>query len=177
MGEVTKPKPVKLFTGLLTGKPDILTGVESELEDEFGRIDLESQLMPFDFTDYYREEMGKGIKRKFVSFKDLVDPGELPHFKRLTNEMEVRFTGKSDLDLARPINIDPGYLGMSKVVLATTKNYSHRLYLKDGIYGEVTLQYRDGEFRPQDWTYPDYRTEEYLEFFEKVRDRYCNQID
>lgn len=177
MGEITRPEPVKLFVGLLTSKPDILTGVERELENEFGRIDLESQLMPFDFTDYYREEMGEGIKRKFVSFKDLVDPGKLPHCKRLTNELEVNFAAKSDSDLSRPINIDPGYLGMSKVVLATTKNYSHRLYLRGGIYGEVTLQYRDGEFKPQDWTYPDYRTEEYLEFFEKVRGRYCNQID
>jgi len=176
MGEVTKPKPVKLFAGLLTSKPDILTGIERELENEFGRIDLESQLMPFEFTDYYREEMGEGIKRKFVSFRDLVDPGKLPDCKRLTNELEVNFAEKSDSGLSRPINIDPGYLGMSKVVLATTKNYSHRLYLRGGIYGEVTLRYRDGEFKPQDWTYPDYRTEEYLEFFEKVRGRYCNQI-
>ncbi|MFW6006187.1 MAG: DUF4416 family protein [Candidatus Bipolaricaulota bacterium] len=177
MGEPTEPKPVKLFTGLLTSRPEVLSSVEEDLRAEFGPIDLETELIPFDFTDYYRQEMGKGIKRKFVSFKDLIDPGDIADIKLNTNEAEEELSENLDVDLPRPINVDPGYVGLSKIVLATTKNYSHRIYLQDGIYAEVTLQYKDGAFRPLQWTYPDYRSDEYLEFFERVRTRYCEQLD
>ncbi|MBS3787198.1 DUF4416 family protein [Candidatus Bipolaricaulota bacterium] len=177
MGKPTEPKPVKLFTGLLTGRPEILPAVEDDLRAEFGSTDLESGLIPFDFTDYYREEMGKDIKRKFLSFEELIGPGEISEIKLITNKMEEKFSENLDVDLPRPINIDPGYVALSKMALASTKNYSHRLYVGGGIYGEVALQYKDGCFHPLPWTYPDYRSEEYLEFFERVRTRYCEQLD
>lgn len=177
MGEPTEPKPVKLFMGLLSSRPEILSSVEEDLRAEFGPTDLESELIPFDFTDYYRQEMGEGIKRKFISFEKLVDPGKIPDIKINTNETEEEFSEDLDVEIPRPINIDPGYVGLSKMVLATTKNYSHRIYVRDGIYAEVTLQYRDGCFQPLQWTYPDYRSHEYLEFFERVRTRYCDQLD
>ena len=177
MGQPTKPKPVKLFAGLLTSKPEILDRVEAELRNEFGSIDMASDLIPFDFTDYYRDRMGEGIKRKFVSFEELIGPGSLSETKRITNDLEAEFSSRSDLDVPRPINIDPGYVGLSKMVLATTKNYSHRLYLGGGIYGEVTLQYKEGGFKPLPWTYPDYRSGKYLDFFERVRSHYCDQLD
>ncbi|MCF7876602.1 DUF4416 family protein, partial [Candidatus Bipolaricaulota bacterium] len=134
MGEPTEPEPVKLFTGLLTGRPAIIPGVEEDLRAEFGPTDLESELIPFDFTDYYREEMGEGLKRKFISFEKLIDPGKIPEIKLVTNETEEKFSENLNMDLLRPVNIDPGYIGLSKMVLATTKNYSHRLYLRKGIY-------------------------------------------
>jgi len=177
MGKPTEPKPVKLFTGLLTGVPEILASVEDLLQQEFGPVDNESKIIPFDFTDYYREEMGEGIKRKFLSFDRLVDPGKLSEVKLITNEMEEEISAGTDFEPERPVNIDPGYVGLSKMVLATTKNYSHRLYLGDGIYAEVTLQYRDGCFQPQSWTYPDYRSEAYIDFFDRVRKRYRRQLD
>ncbi|MBS3736518.1 MAG: DUF4416 family protein [Candidatus Bipolaricaulota bacterium] len=177
MGEPTEPKPVKLFTGLLTSRPEIFSSVEEELRAEFGPADLESELIPFDFTDYYSEEMGEDIKRKFISFEELIDPGDIADIKLNTNEAEEEFSEELDVDLPRPINIDPGYVGQSKMVLATTKNYSHRIYIRSGIYAEVTFQYKDGSFRALQWTYPDYRSEEYLEFFERVRTRYCEQLN
>lgn len=177
MGEPTKPEPVKLFTGLLTSSPKILSRVEEDLRAEFGSTDLESDLMPFDFTDYYREKMGEGIQRKFMSFEKLIDPGKISEIKLIANEIEEKFSENLDVEVPRPINIDPGYVGLSKMVLASTKNYSHRIYLRDGIYAEVTLQYKDGCFQPLQWTYPDYRSDGYIEFFEKVRARYSEQLD
>ncbi|MFB6290626.1 MAG: DUF4416 family protein [Candidatus Bipolaricaulia bacterium] len=177
MGKPSEPEPVKLFTGLLTSKPEILPKVEDHLSREFGPIDQESSLIPFDFTDYYRQEMGEDIKRKFLSFEELIYPGKLAGVKLLTNDLEDKFSENLTVDLSRPVNIDPGYVGLSKLVLATTKNYSHRVYIGEGVYAEVTLQYEDGDFKAQEWTYPDYRSEAYVEFFERVRNSYSKQLD
>jgi len=176
VGEPTEPKPVKLFAGLLTGMPELLEEVEDGLKREFGPVDCRSGPIPFDFTDYYREEMGEGIERSFLSFQRLIDPGFLPEIKLLTNELEKKISRRGKYDVSRPVNIDPGYLGLSKTVLATTKNYSHRLYLERGIYAEVTLQYSEGRFQPLPWTYPDYRTDKYLDFFARVREIYRKQL-
>ncbi len=177
MGEPTEPRPVKLFTGLLTSLPEVLDSVEEELRKEFGPSDFETELIPFDFTDYYRNEMGENIKRKFVSFEELVDPGDISEFKHITNELEEKYARELSVEVSRPVNIDPGYVGLSKMVLATTKNYSHRIYLSAGIYAEVTLQYKEDRFQPLPWTYPDYRSDEYLEFFERVRCHYSKQLN
>ncbi len=177
MGEPTKPKPVKLFTGLLTSTPEVLEEVEAELSARYGKIERRSPLIPFDYTDYYDEETGEGIKREFLAFEELVDPGRLPEIKLETNELEVCFSRELDIDLPRPVNIDPGYIGLSKLVLATTKNYSHRIYLRDGIFAEVTLRYRKGGFEPLPWTYPDYRSQDYIDFFEETRELYLDQLE
>lgn len=176
MGKPEEPTPVKPFAGVLTGYPETIPEVKSELESRFGRADEESSLFQFDYTDYYSEKMGTGLKKKFFSFHSLVSPGELAEIKLKTNEIEEKFAGKLDTGTTRPVNIDPGYVGLSKVVLATTKNYSHRIYLGRGIYAEVTLKYEDGRYRLQPWTYPDYRSEEYLEFFDDIRESYSRQL-
>lgn len=176
MGTPEEPNPVKLFTGVLTGYPETVPELKSELESRFGEIDRDSQLFPFEYTDYYAEEMGKGLEKKFFSFRALISPDELAEIKLKTNELEEKFANRLDPEVDRPVNIDPGYVGLSKMVLATTKNYSHRVYLQRGIYAEVTLRYEDGRYRPQPWTYPDYRSEEYLEFFDNIRESYSRQL-
>lgn len=177
MGEPSRPEPVKLFAGLLTGYPDLVSEVKSRLVDQFGTIDEESPLISFDYTDYYSDEMGEGLQRKFFSFRNLVPPDELAEIKLKTNEIERSLAERTEVSVERPVNIDPGYLGLSKLVLATTKNYSHRIYLERGIYAEVTLQYEDGGFRPQPWTYPDYRSDDYLDFFQGLREKYVVQLE
>ncbi|MBS3765816.1 DUF4416 family protein [Candidatus Bipolaricaulota bacterium] len=177
MGKPSSPEPVKLFAGVLTGYPELVPEVEFRLSDRFGTIDEESPLISFDYTDYYRDEMGEGLQRKFFSFRDLIPPEELAEIKLETNEIELSLAKDSNADAERPVNIDPGYLGPSKLVLATTKNYSHRIYLERGIYAEVTLQYENGGFRPQPWTYPDYRSDEYLDFFQGLREEYLLQLE
>lgn len=177
MGKPEHPNPVKLFTGVIFNPAVETNEIVQVLEERIGEIDTRSASFSFDYTDYYREEMGGNLKRKFFSFAKLVDPGLLPQKKHLTNELESEIADRLASPVLRPVNIDPGYIGLSKLVLVTTKNYSHRNYLGDGIYGEVTLQYKRGEFEPLPWTYPDYRSTEYREYFSRLRGVYKDQFD
>lgn len=172
MGKITKHPPVKLIVGFIFKKALTLKDAKAALEKHFGKIDFESAPLNFTYTDYYEKEMGRGLERVFVSFKKLISASDLARIKIWTNRIEGRFlSGKNRL-----INIDPGYLELAKLVLATTKDFNHRIYLKDGIFAEVTLYYAHKTFHPWDWTYPDYRTQEYLGIFNKIRQIYESQI-
>jgi hypothetical protein len=117
--------------------------------------------------------MGEGLRRQFVSFERLIDPGELAHYKTLTNELEKRICYDCGLPTdQRQVNMDPGCVSFSKLVLTTTKDYSHRVYLRDGIYAESTLHYEHGRWIPWPWTYPDYADTRYHAFFREVRERF-----
>lgn len=169
-------KPVKLFVGLLSGDPDLLRRSRQLLSRRWGSVDLESELWPFDQTDYYREEMGPDLRRWFLSFGPLVSPDHLPEIKLETNALEQQIAADCLLpDIARPVNIDPGYLDLTKLVLATTKDRGHRIYLGHGIYAEVTLQYAHSAWQTMPWTYPDYTRAEYHAFFIRMRERYREQ--
>jgi len=172
MGAAREPQPVKLVVSLLTGEPVLLAEVKEALSQVLGSIDLESELLPFDHTGYYTPEFGPGLKRQFVTFEKLVDPGRLPDIKRWTNDLESALARNGK----RRVNIDPGYLSLGKLVLASTKNHAHRLYLGQGIYGESTLSYQQGHFRPWPWTYPDYASDAYCALFEQIRERYRAQL-
>lgn len=147
--------------------------MQGELKGLFGPVDMESPLIPFSFTDYYLSELGPDLKRKLLSFDRLIYPGSLARIKKLTNDLEKRFQREAG---KRGINIDPGYLEPGKLVLATTKNQQHRIYLGEGIYGEVTLRFRKGRFEPWEWTYPDYRSGVYFGFLTEVRKLYLRQL-
>jgi len=177
MGSVRPPKQAKLFCGLLSGDVDLLAELRRRLAKQLGPMEAVSEIWPFDCTDYYRDEMGDDIKRQFVVFEELFSVERLPEVKRLTNALEERFT--EDLGSPagiRPVNLDPGYLTLSKLVLATTKDYAHRLYVQAGIYAEVTLRYESGDWRPWPWTYPDYAADTYHPFFRQVREAYKRQL-
>ena len=120
--------------------------------------------------------MGPDLLRQFVSFEPLIDPGRLAEIKRETNELERRIADDAAaLEIERPVNIDPGYVTPDKLVLATTKDRAHRIYLSSGIYAEVTLVYARGAWQPLEWTYPDYRKPEYHAYFEQLRRRMLEQ--
>ena len=169
------PPAVKLFVGMLSAHADLLEVARAMLEDEHGPVDAASDLIDFDFTRYYEPEMGSGLKRQFLSFAQLVAPDRLARIKLRTNEIE-REIALRHRTAARPVNLDPGYLTLSKVILATTKDHAHRIYLADGIYAEVTLSWRDRAWRPWPWTYPDYVTDAYVGFFSRVREGYAAQL-
>jgi hypothetical protein len=172
MGTITQRLPVKLFTGLIFQDLALLEQAKTILARHFGRIDFQSCILPFTHTDYYEEEFGKDLKRAFVSFARLIPPEGLARIKVKTNQIERRFCrGQS-----RRINIDPGYLDLAKLVLASSKDYVHRIYLDRGIYAEVTLFFQDKAFQSWPWTYPDYKTADYLAIFNQVRACYANQI-
>lgn len=166
MGIPKIPEPAKLIVGLIF-VPEFHDAALTRLEEEFGPITLRSIVIPFDKTDYYEPEMGKGLQRQWIAFKELVEQDKIVEVKLKTNEIEREWMEEG----SRKVNIDPGYVTESKLVLATTKNYSHRIYLGRGIYAEVSLIFRRKVgFEPLPWTYPDYRSEEALEFFNTVRD-------
>ncbi|MBS3762530.1 MAG: DUF4416 family protein [Planctomycetes bacterium] len=176
MARATAPQPVKLFCAVLAGQQAWLNASREVMEDELGAIELDSDIWPFDCTDYYKREMGSGLLRQIFSFQALIDPSEIAPIKLRTNDLEMELAENLPDTPERPVNLDPGYLGASKMVLATTKNYTHRIYLASGIYAEVTLRWRDGQFEPWEWTYPDYQSEAYREFFGRVRNRYMDQL-
>jgi len=148
MGTAYRFKKEKLVIPILASASDYLSELFPRLEERFGPIDYTSESIDFTFTDYYLEEMGDQIERFFVSFSDLIDPGLLPDIKITTNEIERFFADGG----SRKINLDPGILALSRFVLATTKENAHRIPLRDGIYGEITLLYRDNEFQVLPWT-------------------------
>ena len=172
MGKIRKHQPVKLIIGFIFQKKSVLNKVKGILEKEFGKIDFESQILAFTHTSYYEPEFGKDLKRKFIGFKYLIQPQILPKIKIITNSIEDKLSSRG----LRLINIDPGYLDMAKLVLASTKDYKHRIYLGKGIYAEIALFYQNKSFTPWEWTYPDYRTADYIAIFNHIREIYAKQI-
>jgi hypothetical protein len=171
MGNAKKPKAVKLIIGMLAKSQKLFDKAEEFFVKNFGPIDYKSPVISFTYTDYYEKEMGGPLKRKFVSFKKLIPQEKIAKIKLLTNSIEEKFS----VDKKRRINIDPGYVTDSKLVLATTKDYFHRICLGYGIYAEVTLMWRKGSFRPFEWTYPDYRSEAYTDILNIIRNAYMKE--
>jgi len=136
---------------------------------QFGPIVLAST--PFDFTetDYYTSTMGADLKKQFLAFERLIDPATLAEIKCETNHWEAEYAALGLHEEPRPLNLDPGYITPAKLVLASTKDHAHRLYLSGGIYAEITLMYRERRWQPLEWTYPDYRREDFQEFFTQCR--------
>lgn len=165
---------VKLIAGIIASSENIFFKTEEALQRILGPLDYRSQTIKFDFTDYYQRDMGPDLKRRFVSFERLIDPTALSRIKLITNRLERRLS-KDIKSVRRAVNIDPGYITGAKLVLASTKDYSHRIYLEKGIYAEVTLYYKKGSFRYWDWTYPDYKTEDYIRIFNEIRSIYMRQ--
>ena len=176
MAEIKKVPKAKLFFGLLFAKSFEIVDVIKRIELDFGRIDARSDVVPFNHTEYYADEMGAEIMRLFITSEELMDMDELADAKNYTNLLEKAFS--DPVTGNRRVNIDPGYLTLSKVVLATTKDYDHRLYLKSGIYAEVTLRYkrRNNSYEAWKWTYPDYREPFAMDFFNRMRMIYHEQI-
>ncbi|MDI6734857.1 MAG: DUF4416 family protein [bacterium] len=172
MGKIKQPEPVALIVGMISASPELFVVAGDRLKEKFGELNFISSILPFDATDYYCEEMGIGLQRRFISFERLIDPGELANIKIFTNLLEEDFS----LNSKRRINLDPGYLSLSKLVLATTKDHQHRIYLRDGIYAEVTLRFKAKKFQPGEWTYPDYQTQAYLDIFLSIRKLYVERL-
>jgi hypothetical protein len=169
VGVVRRPPPVKLFCALLLTPTVSLVEVERDLQQYFGTIVLRSPPVPFSQTAYYNREMGEELTRLYVAFEPLVSIVDLAAVKHTTNRLEGKWARTSG---QRRVNLDPGYLDLAKVVLASTKDHAHRLYIGAGMFAEVTLRYRQKSFQPWEWTYPDYRLSTTLTFFNQLRKLY-----
>lgn len=176
MWKLKEPKPAKLIIGILASNYQCLHTAAELVTSKLGEADFTSEVWPFDKTDYYKDQTGPRILRKFLSIERLIDPGRLAKIKLRTNKLEQKLAKTLAIPLPRPVNLDPGIIEPSKLVLATTKNYSHRIYIGRNMYAEVTLTYDKGRWQPLDHTYPDYRQQCYFDFFEKVRTRLLEQL-
>ena len=173
MKKIRIPRLVKPFAAVMAGETALIEQAVEKLSKILGQVDLASQVYDFDFTDYYLKEMGIGLRKQFFGFEHLHPPEYLVRLKRRTAACERANRAPGG---GRLVNIDPGYWSDAKLVLASTKNYSHRIALGRRVFGEVTLRCHKGQIGPLEWTYPDYRTPLALEFFEKVRRKYLEQI-
>jgi Domain of unknown function (DUF4416) len=140
----------------------------------YGPIALASEAFDFTETDYYAATMGVDLKKQFLAFERLIDPAALAGIKRQTNEWEVEYAAPGKHGEPRPLNLDPGYITAAKLILASTKDHAHRIYLQDGIYAELTLAYRSRRWQPLEWTYPDYRRDDFQRFFSGCREWLLN---
>jgi len=172
MGSARDAAPVKLIASLLAGETGRIAEAKAALAHAFGPTEIESELFPFDHTEYYALEFGPNLQRQIIAFAQLVPPSQLPEIKLKTNELEWLMVEEGK----RRVNVDPGYISLGKLVLATTKDHAHRIYLGQGIYGEVTLTYQRGHFHPWPWTYPDYASNQYCALFDEIRERYRQQL-
>jgi hypothetical protein len=170
MGQPHSPTPVLLMTAAFSCHPQALAWARGKMSESWGPIALESE--PFDFseTDYYRATMGTCLKKQFFVFQESVDPARLVQCKLQSNGWEAEFAAQAGLAEERPLNLDPGYITLAKLVLASTKDHAHRIYLGEGIYAEITLNYRAGGWQPLPWTYPDYRRGDFQAFFSQCRE-------
>lgn len=166
------PLPVKFVCAFIYTTEEIYQHTKLILEKKFGKIDFESEKIDFNYTDYYSPEMGNPLHRRFISFKKLRRREQFINIKLYCLKLEKKFA----LNLRRRINIDPGYLTDAKLVLTTTKNFSHRIYLGKGVYAEVTLRYLKNNFSEFSTTFPDYRTLKYKTIFSNIRKIYHRQI-
>ncbi len=173
MGKPKESKPAKLFMSLIASEDEFLHQGIKDLCLDFGEIDFTSEKLSFCFTDYYAKEMGDNLFRRFITFKTLISIPLLPDIKLSTNRLEEKLAVPVGY---RRLNIDPGYLCLEHVILATTKGYAHRPYLRGGIYADLTLIYRNKSFQALEWTYPDYRQEEVIRLFNQFRKRYTEEL-
>ncbi len=172
MSRPSEPKPAKPVMSVMSGDRARIVSALEALSQGFGRIDFLSEFLPFDFTDYYEKEFGKGLERRIASFEKLVPPDTLADIKKATNGLEEAGAAGGN----RRVNIDPGLLSEFNFVLATGKGYAHRVFLRDGIWADLTLIYRGGDFLPLEWTYPDYAGESIREILKKIRLKYMYQL-
>jgi hypothetical protein len=166
MGEIRKTSDVKLFMAVMYRRDFDLRAAVEALTAVYGGIEATYGPVKFSWSNYYGDEMGEGLLKFYIVFEQAIDRPRLPSIRIHTNELERRI---ADADGKRAVNIDPGYIAVDKLVLASTKDFYHRIYLSDGIFGEVTLHYRRGCYRHFSWTYPDYQDPAFLKFLETAR--------
>ncbi|MBI1912989.1 MAG: DUF4416 family protein [Deltaproteobacteria bacterium] len=165
--------PVKLVISIFTNETNLFPEALSRLEERFGAIDCLSETLDFSSTDYYEGEFGTGLKRKIASFEELINIEDLAPIKLFTNALEAEYLKG---DNKRRVNIDPGFMALEKFVLASCKNFSHRIYLKEGVFADLTMIYEQGRFRSLEWTYPDYNTDAMKALLKQIRKRYAFKI-
>ncbi|MEA4858800.1 DUF4416 family protein [Solidesulfovibrio sp.] len=174
MSTPREPLPAKLVCSVLSAAlPELWPGIVAALEERFGPAEVACPVMPFDRTDYYDAELGTPLSRRLLAFARLLPQGGLAAAKRFTNALEARFARP---DGRRRVNLDPGLLTQERLVLATGKNFTHRVYLGQGIFGDLTLVFRAGSWQTLPWTFPDYAAPDMRDILTDIRRRYRRDL-
>jgi Domain of unknown function (DUF4416) len=176
MAEPRLPDPVLLVVAAFSRHPEALAWARDRLEKDFGPLARASPLFAFHQTSYYEPTMGAGLSKQFLAFVELVSPECLSAVKLRTNDLERELAEAHTYPELRPLNLDPGILSLGKFQLATTKDQAHRIYLREGIFAEVTLRFQAGAFEPWPWTYADYREGDVRAFLKELRDLYRQRL-
>ena len=166
------PKQAKLVAGIILKEKGLIETLANELAERFGPVDVISRWFSFDYTSYYEPEMGFPLFRRMLAFKILIEQQNLSAIKTFTNDMESGYSENGK----RAVNIDPGYMLCERFVLATGKNYTHRIYIGNNIYADLTLIYQEGGFKRLPWTYPDYADDNMLAYLKNVRHKYIADL-
>ncbi len=169
MGSPTPHEPVLRIVAIITRHEQALEWAIGHMTSKWGGVALESETFAFEETRYYEPTMGSHLGKTFLAFERLADPAELADWKWMTNAWEDEYAASAGHAEPRPLNLDPGYITPAKLVLASTKDHAHRIYLRDGMYAEVTLFYRHGAWQHHEFTFPDYRRGDYQQFFTRCR--------
>lgn len=176
MAEARTPVPALLVVAVFSRHEDVFAQARDRLQQHFGPVGLTGEPFVFDQTKYYEASMGPDLRKGFFAFEQLVAPDRLAAIKLQTNLLERELAEAGSYAEARPVNLDPGLLVLGKFSLATTKDQAHRVYLRDGIFAEVTLRYHAGAWEPWPWTYADYRLSCVHEFLHRARDYYRSRL-
>ena len=170
MGEISKPEPAMLIAAITSRYESAIDWSIEKATGQWGDVALKSPLFEFNETSFYEKTMGAGLQKQLVAFERLIDPEQVAAAKVASNQWEHEFNQQSEAPEDRPVNIDPGYITQAKLVLATTKNRDHRIYLQQGIFAEITLYFKAGKWEKSRWTYADYQRDDFQEFFTQCRD-------
>jgi hypothetical protein len=176
MGSPTLHPPVLLIMAVTSRYEEALSWAAERSSRAWGQLADRSEAFEFTETDYYRATMGGELRKQFLAFERPIDPARLPQMKLESGEWEEEYARLGRHPEPRPLNLDPGYLTAAKLVLASTKDHSHRLYLDQGIFAEVTLYFREGRWQHREWTYPDYRRDDFEAFFLRLRDHWQRRL-
>ena len=176
MGQSTPHPPVLLLLAVISRYGEALRWAAERAEAAWGPVAAESADFEFTETNYYDTTMGLGLRKKLLGLAEPVAPERLPEIKLQTGAWEREYAALGRHPEPRPLNLDPGYLTAAKLVLASTKDHAHRIYLGQGIYAEITLSYRHGRWQPHEWTYPDYRRDDFQAFFTQLRDGWRQRL-
>jgi len=172
MSKLIEPPRVKLIIGLIFKTSSPIEKCIMNLQKRFGQVDFKSDPLAFDYTSYYEEEMGRELSRIIISYERLIKRDKLLNVKVTCSKLEQKYSKNGN----REINIDPGYIAAEHLILATGKGFYHRPYLGKGVYADLTLVFKNKEFIPLEWTYPDYRTYTLRNLFKRIREKYMNEL-
>lgn len=170
MGEIQQHPPVLMIAAVISRYDQGHQWAREKLIEMLGTVAMESEAFQFTETSFYEASMGAELVKRFLVFENFSDPGTLADLKQQTNALELEFAREFECPEIRPLNLDPGYITDAKLVLATTKDRDHRIYLRDGIFAEVTLHYKRSGWSVNRWTYPNYQRADFHEFFTRCRD-------